>query len=97
MTGNSIEPDKNVRSARGNGINMTEEKWEIGDIIQIDPEHDPIFAACLMIVTEPKSWGAQGYCAAPDSPGPALAYYRLKFENGVRVGKAEWVRDDEAS
>lgn len=63
--------------------------WKIGDIIQIDPEKDPTFGACFMVVTEPKSWGAQGYFQAPGQEG--LAYYRCPFDRGVRVGHTEWV------
>ena len=32
-----------------------------GDVVQIDPAHDPVFGGAFMVVTEPKSWGAQGY------------------------------------
>jgi len=71
---------------------MTEVVWRQGDIIQVDPNHDECFGACFMVVTEPKSWGAQGYFQAPGQEG--LAYYRLKFKNGVKVGRAEWVPPD---
>ena len=80
---------------------MTEETkvmWNVGDIIQIDPAQDETFGGCFMVVTEPKSWGAQGYFSAPGEDG--LAYYRCPFERGVRVGKAEWAvlseEDDES-
>ena len=36
-----------------------------GDIMQLSPEKgickNPMFAGCMLIVTEPKSFGAQGY------------------------------------
>lgn len=67
--------------------------WKKNDVIQIDPAHDEMFGGCFMIVTEPKSWGAQGYCQAPGESGQA--FYRLKFENGVRIGSAEWIIDTE--
>lgn len=72
---------------------MTEEtKWNIGDIVQIDPEHDDVFGGCFMVVTEPKSWGgAQGYFP---SFKKGVAYYRVKFEDAVRVGNAEWILED---
>lgn len=69
--------------------------WNVGDIIQIDPESDLVFAACLMVVTEPKPWGAQGLFLVPDAPSPKTAYYRVKFENGVRVGRVSWFPADE--
>ena len=65
---------------------------QIGDIVQINPEHDEIFAACIMVVTEPKPWGAQGYVTIPHAEGSARAYYRCKYENMELVGKAEWIR-----
>ncbi len=68
-------------------------EWEVGDLLQIDPEHDEIFGGCFMVVTEPKGWGAQGYFAAPGEKG--LAYYRVNFLNAVKVGRAEWVFDRE--
>jgi hypothetical protein len=64
---------------------------KIGDIVQIDPEHDEMFGACLMIVTEPKEWGAQGYVRVPGNEG-GNAFYRCKYENMELVGFAEWVR-----
>ena len=66
-----------------------EDTWEKNDIIQVDPEQDECFGACFMVVTEPKSWGAQGYFQAPGQEG--LAYYRCPFERGQKVGRAEWV------
>lgn len=35
----------------------------IGDIVQLSPniETNPAFAGCLMVVTEPKAFGAQGF------------------------------------
>lgn len=63
-------------------------RWKPGSIIQIDPDYDELFGGCLMIVTEEKPWGAQGYF---DVPGKGRAYYRCKHENGVLVGNAEWI------
>lgn len=71
-------------------------RWKIiskGDIFQINPDHDDIFGGCLMIVTEPKEWGAQGYIQVP---GEGFAFYRCAFENMEHVGKAEWIREVEA-
>lgn len=68
---------------------MTKPEWKKGDILQIDPDHDEIFGACFMVVTEPKSWGAQGYFNAPGVDG--LAYYRVKHEDAFKVGRVEWV------
>ncbi len=68
---------------------------EVNDIVQLDPEKvgNSMFAACFMIVTEIKSWGAQGYVQSlgeNGNPG-GHAYYRAKWDEMVKVGKAEWV------
>ena len=63
-----------------------------GDLVQIDPTSDDMFGGCFMVVTEPKSWGAQGYVPALKE-GCVLAYYRCKSENMVKVGRAEWLAE----
>jgi len=52
-----------------------------------------MFAACFMVITEVKSWGAQGYVQGLGQDGKpgGQAYYRAKFDEMVKVGKAEWV------
>ena len=67
------------------------EKCELrpGQIVQINPDHDEVFGGCLMIVTEPKSWGAEGYVQIP---GKGEAYYRCDFQNMEHTnGHAEWI------
>lgn len=66
--------------------------WAEGDIIQIDPKHDDVFGGCLSIVREPKSWGAMVYVRVPgfEEQG-GTAFYRLPFEGGKKVGRAEWL------
>jgi hypothetical protein len=71
----------------------------VGDVVQIDPVtmvEGGFFAGCLMIVTEVKSWGVQGYIAVPAARGapPGEAYYRATWEQVVRIGRAAWVADD---
>ena len=55
-----------------------------GEIVQLNPETcgNPMFAGCFMTVTEPKSWGAQGYVQALGEDGKpgGQAYYRAKWE-----------------
>jgi hypothetical protein len=71
---------------------------EPGDVVQIDPEYCEVFGASFMIVTEPKSWGAQGYIHAlpgfnedgTKSKG-GRAYKRVEFEHMEYIGKAEWL------
>jgi hypothetical protein len=62
----------------------------IGDVVQIDPAHDEMFGAALMVVEEIKSWGLQGYV---NVPGQGLAYYRVPNGKFVRIGKAVWIQD----
>lgn len=73
---------------------MKKMKLKAGDIVQINPEHDPVFGAALMIVTEPKEWGAQGYVHVLGNTDAATtfngkAYYRCKFENMELVGHCD--------
>lgn len=68
-----------------------DEGLEKGDVVQIDPAHDERFGGCFMVVTEPKSFGAQGYVSAPGAKG--LAYYRCNWEAMHKIGRAEWVVD----
>lgn len=76
---------------------MTTANLKVGDLVQLDPANvgNPMFAGCIMVVTEPKPWGAQGYVQAlgeNGSPG-GQAYYRAKHEEMFRVGIACWVAE----
>lgn len=66
-----------------------------GEIVQLNPEpvRNPMFAACLMVVSEPKSFGAQGYVQSLGAAGKAggQAYYRAGWDEMEPVGHAEWV------
>ena len=68
-------------------------KIEEGDVVQIDPESDGKFAACLMIVTEIKNWGLKGYVNVPGAivGGSGQAHYRVSHDNYVKVGVAKWL------
>lgn len=68
---------------------MDKRTLRVGDVVQIDPEHDPRFGACFMAVTEPTTWGAQGFVQVPGSAGQA--YYRCPFEGMEYVGRAAFV------
>ena len=70
---------------------------EIGEVVQLDPEKtgNPMFRACLMVVSEVKPWGVQGYVQSLGEKGEVgnQAYYRaetgtfLPLENN----KAPWL------
>lgn len=74
---------------------MEKRELKIGDIVQLSPENcgNPMFGGCMMVVTEPKSFGAQGYVQALGESGKmgGQAYYRAKFEEMEYVGLAFWV------
>lgn len=68
----------------------------VGEIVQLNPETcaNPMFAGCLMVVTEPKPWGAQGYVTALGCDGKpgGQAYYRATWEQMERCGgTVEWM------
>ena len=69
-----------------------------GDVVQLSPTvKNPMFGGCMMIVTEPKGWGAQGFVQAlgENKQMGGRAYYRATFEEMEYVGKAQWVPADE--
>ena len=69
-------------------------KWQL---VQLNPEtvKNKMFAACIMVVTEPKSFGAQGYVQGLGENGDpgGQAYYRATWEEMEIVGVAEWVSE----
>jgi hypothetical protein len=61
----------------------------VGDIVQVNPEVE-VFGGCMVVVTELKSWGIQGYVQSAGVPGQQ--YIRLKTEQiEATGGKAVWV------
>jgi len=62
---------------------------EIGDIVQVHPTKE-MFGGCMVVVTELKSWGIQGYVQSAGVPGQQ--YIRLNWEDIESTGgKAVWV------
>lgn len=62
---------------------------QVGDIVQVNPEVET-FGACMVVVTDIKDWGIQGYVQNAGVNGQA--YIRLAFEDVERTGgKAVWV------
>jgi len=71
---------------------------EKGTVVQLDPEKtgNPMFAACLMVVSEVKSWGVQGYVQELGKGGKSggQAYYRAKIGTFLPLdglSRAPWV------
>lgn len=70
-----------------------------GAIMQLNPDPDicrnPMFGACLFIVTKPNPSGAMGYVQALGKNGErgGQAYYKANWaEMEATGGIAEWVR-----
>ena len=86
----------NRTAGRGGGMM---ENIQVGDIVQLDPctTKNPMFRGCLMVVTEIKSWGVQGYVQAigTDEKIGGQAYYRASDGTFERCGKAVWVAGNE--
>lgn len=63
----------------------------VGDVLQIN-EHasDPCYVGCLLIVSEIKSWGVQGFIPVPSRTGVPAAnvWLRPKWEALERIGAA---------
>lgn len=68
---------------------------EPGDLVQLNPDTvgNKMFTGCIMVVTEPKAFGAQGYVQALGKDGGpgGQAYYRPTWDEMELVGHAEWV------
>ena len=64
-------------------------KVEVNDIVQVNPEKE-MFGACMVVVTEVKSWGIQGYVQSAGVAGQQ--YIRLNIgDYDPTGGKAVWV------
>ena len=77
----------NVNDANGS-------KLKVGDVVQIDPQHDERFGGCFMLITKLKQWGTLGFVQIPGNSG-GQAFYRCPTKAGVLIGQAEWVTQDE--
>jgi hypothetical protein len=68
---------------------------QAGDVVQLNPKlvGNPAFAGCMLVVTEPKAFGCQGYVQAlgdsRESRG-GQAFYRAKWAEMEYVGRAVW-------
>jgi len=66
----------------------------IGDIMQIHPRVEN-WGGLLMCVTEPKSWGAQGFLYMIEIMHACryngIAYVRIEHENLIPVGKLTYL------
>lgn len=76
---------------------VPEKKLEIGDIVQITNDSHHWFG-CLIVVSEPKSFGCQGYISIPhNNVGDVRdAFIRLNHADFETVGHAVLVRGSAA-
>ena len=74
---------------------MKQQNLVPGQLMQLNPKtvKNKMFAACIMVVTEPKSFGAQGYVQGLGENGEpgGQAYYRATWEEMDLVGSVKWV------
>lgn len=77
-------------------VTAAETEPKPGAVMQLNPATvaNGAFAGCMLVVTEVKTWGVQGYVQAlgetRDAPG-GQAYYRAKWiELGPVIGMVEW-------
>ena len=76
---------------------MNKRELQVGDVVQISPEYKgKAFAGCMAVVTEPKSFGFQGYVQGlgqnQDESG-GQAYIRINWEDFEFVGRATWIAE----
>lgn len=72
---------------------MEKQELKKGDVVQLAPTlGNKMFACCMMVVDEPKAFGAQGYVQSLGENGQpgGQAYYRAKWEEMEYVGTAAW-------
>lgn len=66
-----------------------------GDIVQISPHLGGPFAGCLMVATDPKGFGAQGYVVVL---GGGLAYFRVEWGDMEPTGgRVAWIHSSSHS
>jgi len=64
----------------------------VGDVVQINPEAHPKFAACFAIVEEVRAWGVIAYVPVPDKQPGTIAPIRLEWKDCAPIGHAIWVQ-----
>ncbi len=67
------------------------------EVVQLNPQtvRNKMFSGCFIVVTEPKSFGCQGYVQALGKNGEpgGLAFYRPHWDEMEPLGvRAEWVK-----
>lgn len=73
---------------------MEPRELEVGDIVQLNGDNDQ-FSFKLLIVTEPKKWGCQGYVLSSEyfeaTRFKGKAYLRPTFSKMEYIGQLKWI------
>lgn len=68
-----------------------------GDVVQLNPAacRRPEFGGCMMVISELKKFGAEGYIQSLGENGAmgGVAFYRANWDEMEFVGHAVWVID----
>lgn len=76
---------------------MQKRELVVGDVLQIDPNgrYKDLWGGMLIVCTEPKSWGCQGYLLASRNfeavKFDGRAYLRPTWEDMEYIGKLQWM------
>lgn len=74
---------------------MKKIELQVGDVVQLKPEHK--FGGMLVVVTEPKEFGCQGYLMSQFDIKAVkfmgVAYVRPTFEDFEYVGRIVWMQE----
>lgn len=69
---------------------QVDQRAEAGDVVQLDPEHCR-WGAVLVVVTEVRTWGIQGYFLVWRDDGTSgMSFIRAEHAHYKRIGRAEW-------
>lgn len=81
---------------------MTPRDYKLGDVVQLNEKtKNAAFVGCFMVVSEPKSFGAQGFVAIPGGVAANVvafqgrAYYRATFDEMDFIGTTNLLPADE--
>lgn len=58
-----------------------------GDVVQLNEQNEPCWIGCFLMVTEPKSFGCQGFVSIPreKTKPPGMAFLRPTWKQIERV------------
>jgi hypothetical protein len=75
-------------------VKPNERQLKEGDVVQLSPDvGNPMFACCMAVVREPKTFGAMVYVQMTGENGQpgGQAFYFAQWAEMEYVGQAEWM------